>query len=192
MAGPRQAGAGVSPFPVAVVSPDSLDASWHRVYDFSKVDAVYVMSSADAASASWTPYVTTRRGGALVGGVAYDVAADEVLAVTDSAVISRTMVAIASDSLLDSLVDDALVGPCGHEPDIEGTVQADLLSRSVTSVLRGLDSAEPAVAVGEAGLHESPSTALSASDTGSIAVTLINPDSMDRGGWCWANPTPHP
>ena len=185
------AGAGVSPF-ITMMDPDDLPASYHRIYDFSSVDAVYVMSEADAKSVTWRAYVSDSRGGRLIGGVDYRVAAPEVLAVTDTAVVSRTMVAIADDGLVQRMVDESLVGPCGHEPNVEGTVAANLMSSAAVRSLRGLSLGEPAVAVGDRKLRTTPMTALSASVTGTIAVSIINPDSMYPGGWCSANPTPHP
>ncbi|MFK7927495.1 MAG: hypothetical protein AB8H79_04870 [Myxococcota bacterium] len=186
-----QAGAGVSPF-ISMIEPDALDASYHRLYDFSSVDAVYVMSVADARSVRWTSLVSTRRGAPLIGSVKSNIAADEVLAIADSGVVSTRMIAIADDALVQDLIDASLSGPCGAEPAIEGTVEADLLSTSVARSLRGLSSAEPAVAVGHKSLSTSGITSLSASVTGSVAVTIINPDSMLPNGWCSANPTPHP
>jgi len=188
---PSHAGAGVSPF-LAVVSPDALPADIRGDRIFSGVDAVYLVDAATADSVSWRGYVWGPHGEPVVGVVSWDIASDEVLSTLDRSTLTRSMVAVVDDRLLQELVDEALVGPCDREPELRGLVQGDLIDSGITRLLRGLDSGEPAVAVAEYGLDTNGVTDLSARWTGYDDVTLINPDSMLRGGWCEANPTPHP
>ncbi len=184
---PAFAGAGVSPF-IAMVSPDALPRTVTSAYDFSGTDAVFVMSVADAESVSWRGYVWGPHGEPVVGLVSSELAPDEVVAITETGFLTGRMLAVADDALLDDLVADALVGPCGHEPAMQGLVQGDLIDAGIVSLLSGLDTAEPAVAVAEYGLDTTPVTDLSARRTGTTAVTIINPDSMHPGGWCAENP----
>ena len=191
LAAPAHAGAGVSPFIVAV-TPDALpdDIRGDRLFD--GVEAVYLMDSATADSVSWRGYVWGPHGEPVIGAVSWEIASTEVLSTLDRSTLTRSMIAVVDDRLVQELVDEALVGSCGREPELRGLVQGDLIDSGVARQLPGLDRGEPAVAVAAYGLDTNGVTDLSARLTGYDDVTLINPDSMLRGGWCEANPTPHP
>ena len=162
---PALAGAGVSPF-LAVVSPDNLPRSVQLSYDFTGIDAVYVMSTADAEQVDWRGYVWGPHGEPLVGSVPGDLAADEVVAITETGFLTGTIFAVADDAFLQELVDSALVGPCGAEPVMMGLVQGDLIASHITSFLPGLSDQEPAVGTVDYGLNTEPVPDLSSRRTG--------------------------
>lgn len=180
------AGAGVSPF-LAAVSPDTLPQAVQQLYDFRREDVVYVMSVADAEQVSWHGYVWGPHGQPLIGRVSAEIASDEVVAITETGFLTGGIVALADDDVLQDLVDAALVGPCGAEPPMTGLVQGDLVATSIAAQLPRLSAAEPAVATAAYRLDTEPVTHLSARQTGSTPVTVIEPDSMAPGGWCRAN-----
>ncbi len=179
-------GAGVSPF-VAVVSPDNLPRDVRNAYNFTGVEAVYVMSTADAEAVNWHGYVWGPRGEPIVGSVSADLASDEVFAITDGRFLTVDMLAVADDALLQDLTDRALAGPCGQEPAMQGLVQGDLIASAIARLLTGFDSAELAVATARFGIDTEPATHLDARRTGTTAVSIIDPPSMFPPGWCGVN-----
>jgi hypothetical protein len=185
------ADAGVSPF-AGVITPDGLPSDLASRYAFSRYDVVVVLTVADARSITWRGLVTESDGTPVVGLISRSSLPGEVASIIDPQFLTGTMIAVADDRLADDLAMEAIDGPCGHEPDMDGVVQGDLVSGRVETAMRTSLDRAPAVGVGAYGLSGSGVTWLTARQTGADAVSIIEPQFITGDGWCDANPTPHP
>lgn len=185
------AGAGVSPF-IAAISPDALPAAVSRRYTFTNADVVLVVSEADARSSGWTALVSERDGTPVVGWFYRASLPSEAISIIEPQFLPTRVLAVADDALLQDLVDDAIDGPCGHEPTLDAVVQGDLIKRRVeTAVGSSLDRAD-AVGVAARGLPGRGIVSVSRTVTGLDDVSIVLPSFVTGDGWCDANPTPHP